>query len=234
VSISSTFRFKLQPHGIPYISVYKAMESFRRVHVSYACSGKTLGIVWKKPEHEWTTFVSALHYYAARKINVPIWCVDLLWECDPWDEAQLPMNVHVKCNIRSVFPEIAESTASGGRCSNCWEDCENLDESTPMYGSSVTWGQVDGYSYLMNCNKCGTSQLCDLCKVKFRGGSVCCLECLVPPPGYWEWPGVYHGPEADEDYQIRVEALLARLPEAQQNRWKLLNSKHAAMAAPQP
>ena len=216
------------------------MESFRRVHVSYTVSGETLGIVWKKPEHEWTTFVSALHYYAARKINVPIWCVDLLWECDPWDEAQLPMNVHVKCNIRSVFPEIAESTASGGRCSNCWEDCENLDDSTPMYGSNVTWGQVDGWSYLMNCNKCGTPQLCDLCKVQFRGGSVCCLECLVPPPGYRVWPpGLYHGPEADKDYQARVADALADLPEAQQQRWKIINCVDQPWlvcdrAAPQP
>ena len=31
------------------------MESFRSVHISYKVSGETLGIVWKKPEHEWTT-----------------------------------------------------------------------------------------------------------------------------------------------------------------------------------
>ena len=72
------------------------MESVRCVHISHAVSGETLGIVWQKPEHEWTTFVSALHYYAARKIGIPIWCVDLLWEYDPWDEAQLPINVHVR------------------------------------------------------------------------------------------------------------------------------------------
>ena len=201
-----------------------AMESFRSVHISYNVSGETLGIVWKKPEHEWTTFVSALHYYAARKIGVPIWCVDLLWEYDPWDEAQLPMNVYIQCSISSVFPEIAESTASCGRCSNCFEDCEDLADLIPMYGSNLTWGKVRyGFGYLNNCSRCGTTLLCDLCKVQFRGGSVCCLECLVPPPGYRVWPPGYHGPEADEDYQARVADALADLPEAQQKRWKLIN-----------
>ena len=85
------------------------MESVRCVHISYTVSGETLGIVCKKHEHEWTTFVIALHYYAARRCGVPVWCMDLLWEYDPWDEAQLPMYVHIKCRISSVFPEIAES-----------------------------------------------------------------------------------------------------------------------------
>ena len=97
------------------------MESFRSVHISYTVSGETLGIVWQKPEHEWTTFVSALHYYAARKIGVPIWCVDLLWEYDPWDEARrfvdhcntLPRN-HLKILIQCskwtwVMPHAATS-----------------------------------------------------------------------------------------------------------------------------
>ena len=141
------------------------MESFRSVHISYSVSGETLGIVWKKPEHEWTTFVIALHYYAARKIGVMIWCVDLLWEYDPWDEAQLPMNVHVQCSTSSVFPEIAESTLSFGRCCCCWEDCDDLDGLSP------------DASYLINCGVCGTTCLCDLCKVKFPDGSVSCLLC---------------------------------------------------------
>ena len=142
------------------------MESLRSVHISYTVSGETLGIVWQKPEHEWTTFVSALHYYAARKIGVPIWCVDLLWEYDPWDEAQLPMNVHILCRISSVLPETAESTASCGRCSNCWEDCEDLADEIPMYGSNVTWAMVKyDFGYLKNCSRCGTTKLCDLCRV---------------------------------------------------------------------
>ena len=188
------------------------MESFRSVHISYTVSGETLGIVWQKPEHEWTTFVSALHYYAARKIGVPIWCVDLLWECDPWDEAQLPMNVHVKCNISSVFPEIAESTASCGRCTCCWEDCEDLDDTH--------------LSYCLNCRHCCTTVLCDLCKVHFPDGSVCCLYCLVPDRTRIRrgLSGPYEEPEADEDYRARVAAALAGLTEAQQKRWRLVSS----------
>ena len=108
------------------------MESFRSVHISHTVSGDTLGIVCKKTEHEWTTFVTALHYYAARKTGVPVWCVDLLWEYDPWDEAQLPMYVHIQCNISSVFPEIAEGADTDGRCDNCWEDCEDLAETHPL------------------------------------------------------------------------------------------------------
>ena len=123
------------------------MESFRSVHISYSVSGETLGIVWKKPEHEWTTFVIALHYYAARKIGVMIWCVDLLWEYDPWDEAQLPMNVHVQCSTSSVFPEIAESTLSFGRCCCCWEDCEDLDDDQTVPTDHRLEGQVDGLSH---------------------------------------------------------------------------------------
>ena len=204
------------------------MESFRRVHVSYACSGKTLGIVWKKPEHEWTTFVSALHYYAARKINVPIWCVDLLWECDPWDEAQLPMNVHVKCNISSVFPEIAESIASYGRCSNCWEDCEDLDEEYELdennESTAIDWG------YLRNCHKCGTWVLCDLCKVILPGGSPRCLHCLVPLRSHI---GLLRGGlirETDARFQARVAAALAGLTEAQRKRWGFVNGNPEAAA----
>ena len=218
-----------------------AMESFRSVHISYTVSGETLGIVWQKTEHEWTTFVSALHYYAARKIGVPIWCVDLLWEYDPWDEAQLPMNVHLTCNVSSVFPIISESIESCGRCSNCLEDCEDLADLTPMHGSNVTWAMVKyDFGYLKNCSRCGTTKLCDLCRVQFRGGSVCCLECLVPPPGYRVWPpGLYHGPEADKDYQARVADALADLPEAQQQRWKIINCVDQPWlvcdrAAPQP
>jgi hypothetical protein len=201
------------------------MESCRCVQMSYTVSGETLGILWQKPEHEWTTFVSALHYYAARKINVPIWCVDLLWECDPWDEAQLPMNVQVKCNISSVFPEIAESTASYGRCCNCWEDCEDLDDLTVTDGMRKYNLSKQDY-----CGRCGTTVLCDLCKVELippcrRGGSICCLWCVVPPRGYALWPGRmgYHA-EAEEDYQARVAAVLAGLTEAQQKRWRLVSA----------
>jgi hypothetical protein len=196
------------------------MESCRCVQISYTVSGETLGILWQKPEHEWTTFVSALHYYAARKSNVPIWCVDLLWECDPWDEAQLPMNVQVKCNISSVFPEIAESTASYGRCSNCWEDCEDLDGE---YWNLTREKRI--YKNSRSCCRCGSGVLCDLCKVKFRGGSICCLHCLIPLRGYALWPNRngYHA-EADEDYQARVASALAGLTEAQQKRWRLVTA----------
>ena len=198
------------------------MESFRFVHISYLVSGETLGIVWKKPEHEWTTFVSALHYYAARKINVPIWCVDLLWECDPWDEEQLPMNVHLKCNIRSEFPEIADSLDPYGRCSNCWEDCEDAYDLIPI---GVSAARMRKYIYSVSCCRCGSSVLCDLCKVKFRDGSICCLYCLTPPRGYALWPNRsgYHA-EADEDYQARVAAALAGLTEAQRKRWNLISA----------
>ena len=207
------------------------MESFRFVHISYVVSGETLGIVWKRPEHEWRTFVNALHYFAARRCGVPVWCLELLWEYDPWDEAQLPMNVHVKCNISSVFPEIAESTASCGRCTCCWEDCEDLDETHPWNGSETTWE----FSYLRNCGQCGTACLCDLCKVitlqssNFPGAGsvVSCLLCLVTPRGYRRLLDGGLFAETDEDYQVRVAAALklVGLTEAQQKRWRLVASR---------
>ena len=203
------------------------MESFRRVHVSYTVSGETLGIVWKKPEHEWTTFVSALHYYAARKINVPIWCVDLLWECDPWDEAQLPMNVHVKCNIRSVFPEINTNTSPDGRCACCWEDCEDFDNWNPMYGPKENYGALKyDLPYLKNCSECGTPVLCDLCRVQLRGGSARCLYCLVRPTKYC---GLIA--ETDAVYQVRVADVFesAGLTEAQQKRWRIVRSSSSGI-----
>ena len=197
------------------------MESFRRVHVSYACSGKTLGIVWKKPEHEWTTFVSALHYYAARKIGIPIWCVDLLWKYDPWDEAQLPMNVHVKYNIRSVFLEIAESTASGGRCSNCWEDCDDAkDAYERRRKNGVIFSARMRDFYDASCEDCNARFLCDLCRVCLPGGRGTCLECFVPTPldrldlisqSVWV--------EDAAAYEARVEDALPSLTKAQRSRW---------------
>ena len=199
------------------------MESFRSVHISYTVSGETLGIVWQKPEHEWTTFVSALHYYAARKIGVPIWCVDLLWEYDPWDEAQLPMYVHLKCSISSAFREIGANTASYGRCDNCWEDCEDLQHDGE-YWNLTRERRI--YKNSRSCCRCGSCALCDLCKVKLPGGSMCCLCCLMTPPrGYALWPNRngYHA-EADEDYQARVASALAGLTEAQQKRWRLVTA----------
>ena len=51
---------------------------------------------------------------------------------------------------------------------------------------------------------------------------MCCLYCLVPPPGYRVWPRGDLGPETDEHYHARVAAALAGLTEAQQKRWSLL------------
>ena len=207
------------------------MESWRSVHISYKVSGETLGIVWKKPEHEWTTFVNGLHYYVARKTGVPVWCVDLLWEDDPWDEAQLPMNVHLTCNINSVFPEISESTESCGRCSCCWEDCDDLNDWTLERWKSgfaeETWEALKyDLSYMKNCTTCGTPVLCDLCRGQLRGGSASCLYCLVRPRGY---RGLLCGgliAETEEAYQVRVEAAFESggLTEAQQRRWRIVNS----------
>ena len=193
------------------------MESVRCVHISHAVSGETLGIVCKKHEHQWTTFVTALHYYAARRCGVPVWCMDLLWEYDPWDQAQLPMYVHIKCSISSELPEIADSCDSDGRCDNCWEDCEDLD----VGRASILYS-----FFFWNCRTCGTNVLCDLCKVHFPDGSVCCLYCLVPDRTRIRrgLSGPYEEPEADEDYRARVAAALAGLTEAQQKRWRLVNS----------
>ena len=201
------------------------MESWRSVHISYKVSGETLGIVWKKPEHDWTTFVSGLHYYAARKTGVPVWCVDLLWEYDPWDEAQLPMNVHLTCNISSVLPEISEITEPDGRCCCCWEDCEDFDNWNPMYGPKENWGALKyDLPYLKNCFICGTPVLCDLCRVQLRGGSASCLYCLVRPRGY---SGLLCGgiiAETEANYQVRVADAFksAGLTEAQQKRWRIV------------
>ena len=202
------------------------MESSRSVHISYKVSGDTLGIVWKKPEHDWTTFVSGLHYYVARKTGVPVWCVDLLWEHDPWDEAHLPMNVHLTCNISSVFPKISNNTESCGRCSCCWEDCEDLDDWNSMSAFSKEQWEALKYdlSYLKNCTECGTPVLCDLCRVQLQGGSASCLYCLVRPRGY---SGLLCGgliAETDAAYQVRVADAFksAGLSEAQQKRWRIV------------
>ena len=105
------------------------MESNRCVHISYV-SGETLGLVSTRPKHEWVTFINALHYFAARRCDVPVWCVELRWEYDPWDEAQWPMKVHVQCviNTTAVFDEIAGTTDEENRCCNCWEDCEDVEK----------------------------------------------------------------------------------------------------------
>ena len=143
---------------------------------------------------------------------------DLVRGLAKWEEAQLPMNVHLKCNIRSEFPEVADSLASYGRCSNCWEDCEDLDASILTVGMRKLLN-------LRSCCRCGSSSLCDLCKVKFRDGGICCLYCLTPPRGYALWPNRngYHA-EADEDYQARVASALAGLTEAQRKRWNLISA----------
>jgi len=115
------FRFKLQPHCIPYKVYTWQWNPFGLCIFRTQSRARPWGLYGKKPEHEWTTFVSALHYYAARKIGVPIWCVDLLWEYDPWDEARrfvdhcntLPRN-HLKILIQCskwtwVMPHAATS-----------------------------------------------------------------------------------------------------------------------------
>ena len=193
-----------------------AMESFRSVHISYTVSGETLGIVWQKPEHEWTTFVSALHYYAARKIGIPIWCVDLVWKYDPWDEAQLPMEVQIECVISSEF-EIASSTAEHviKRCCNCWEDCDDVEElfdENPSY-----WrGRRDPREF-MNCDECAPQYLCRLCHVDLPDGGSSCLTCFAGPP---------ERAETDGDYLARVAStVLLGLTDSQMKRWECVRMR---------
>ena len=97
------------------------MESNRRVHISYYVSGEPVGYELLTPRHaDWTTFVIALHYYAARVSEVPIWCVQLLWKEDLWDEAQLPMNVYIQCVPTNEMLEIRyDCCDADNRCCNC-------------------------------------------------------------------------------------------------------------------
>ena len=189
-------RLKLRPHWYP-LKLYLAMESNRRVHISYTVSGETLGIVWKRPEHEWRTFVNALHYFAARRCGVPVWCLELLWEYDPWDESQLPMNVYIQFLISSVF-EITKNTDETKRCCNCWEDCEDTEELFAHVLIEYWRGRRDPREFL-NCDTCGPQYLCDLCHVDLPGGGSSCLNCFAPPP---------ERPETDEDYLARVASIV--------------------------
>ena len=75
------------------------MESPRVVHIYNRLSGETLGVVRQRPADEWRTFIGALHYYVGRMRNVPVWCVELLWKYDPWDEAQLPTKMSIQYKL---------------------------------------------------------------------------------------------------------------------------------------
>jgi hypothetical protein len=202
------------------------MESSRRVHISYKVSGEALGIVWKRSHHEWTTFVSALHYHAARVCGVPVWCVHLLWKQNLWDEAQLPMNVYIECIVSNKFPEITNSTDTHNRCCNCWEGCDDVYELRRERSSQVmtltTWicDQSDEYELRTgNCEMCHPEDLCHLCRVRLPGGRYRCLQCLVEQ---------VQPLEDDDAYQARIEDSLASLSKAQQNRWRILphNAHH--------
>ena len=164
--------------------------------------------VWHRPEHEWGTFVAALHYYASRKCGVPVWCVRLRWSYDPWNEALLPMFVTIQCDIKQGF-DIHNSTVldEDQRCCNCWEDCGD----TQVLESWLRLLERQKYrmrkvqrKYRMrkyrgprevNCDECTPAFLCDLCNVQLPSGGSSCLQCL----------------DADE---------CAQLTQAQQNRWK--------------
>ena len=215
-SPNCTFKLKLRPHWYPL----ELMESNRRVHISYRVSGETLGpdFVWKKPEHEWQTFVRALHYLAARKCDVPVWNVELLWGFyDPWDETQLPMNVHIECQINPVRIEITDDDADDDhRCCNCWEDCEGIDKRFAHVLNEYWKGGRDPQEFL-NCETCAPSHLCDLCHVDLPGGGSSCLECFAPYPEIRETDGDYFG---------RVVSMVWRgLTDSQMNRWQCVRHR---------
>ena len=182
-----------------------AMECCRRVHISYLVSGGPLGCALYVPgDAGWTSFVTALHYYAARVSGVPVWCVQLLWKENPWDEAQLPKNVYIQCVKCNKIPEIHEDSASDdNRCCNCWEDCQDAD----------LWEQnrSDTLSREDNCEECTPCFLCDLCRVRLLGDRSRCLQCLVER---------VVGLEDDHAYQARVDDALASLQPAQRIRWR--------------
>jgi hypothetical protein len=158
--------------------------------------------VWHRPEHEWGTFVAALHYYASRKCGVPVWCVRLRWSYDPWNEALLPMFVTIQCDIKQGF-DIDNSTVldEDQRCCNCWEDCGDTQvlESWLRLLERLPPRQSRMRKYRgpreVNCDECTPAFLCDLCNVQLPSGGSSCLQCL----------------DADE---------CAQLTQAQQNRWK--------------
>lgn len=176
------------------------MEGIRIVHIGYKLSGENLAIVRKESHYEWTTFVSALHYYAARACGIPVWCVHLIWRANPWDEAQLPMNVYIGCVRSWEFPEIGQELSFDGRCMSCLEDCEDayerrIKKGLPMFSPILPDAGEE------NCGNCETTNLCDLCRVLLKDGGCRCLLCFHPP-----------------------EYTLASLSKAQRIRWLCVNS----------
>ena len=176
------------------------MRTPRVVNVRMVVSGQTVVWVWQRPEHEWGTFVGALHYYASRKCGVPVWCVRLQGPYDLLDEASLPTHVSMQCAISSVF-DIPDEWHEEKICCNCCEDCgdtlvlerwQRLLMKLPpwLFKSRPSRGPRE-----VNCDVCAPCFLCDLCNVQLPGGGSSCLQCL----------------DADA---------CAQLTQAQQNRWK--------------
>ena len=178
------------------------MRTPRVVNVRMMVSGQTVVWVWQRLEHEWGTFVAALHYYASRKCSVPVWCVRLRWSYDPWNEALLPMSVTIQCDIKQGF-YIDNCTVvdEDRRCCNCWEDCGDtqvLERWLRLLERLPPWqSRMRRYRgpHEVNCDECTPAFLCDLCNVQLPSGGSSCLQCL----------------DADE---------CAQLTQAQQNRWK--------------
>jgi hypothetical protein len=198
------------------------MESTRCVSIANKVSGQILGIVRRRPHHEWTTFVIALHYYAARVCDVPVWCVQLFWEDDPWDDSHKRLNMYIQCLVTNNIPEITPNTdLEDGRCCNCWEDC---DEAKDAYERRRKNGVIFSTRmqdfYDASCEDCNARFLCDLCRVCLPGGRGTCLECFVPTPldrldlisqSVWV--------EDAAAYEARVEDALPSLTKAQRSRW---------------
>ena len=179
------------------------MRTPRVVNIRMAVSGQTVVWVLHRPEHQWGTFVGALHYYASRKCGVPVWCVRLRWSHDPWNEALLPMSETIQCDVLMQRFHIDNRTVvdEDKRCCNCWEDCGDtqiLELWRRLLGKLRPWRfRMRRYRgpNEVNCDRCAPAFLCDLCNVQLPSGGTSCLQCLEP----------------DE---------CAQLTQAQQNRWK--------------
>ena len=118
------------------------MESNRCVHISYV-SGETLGLVSTRPKHEWVTFINALHYFAARRCDVPVWCVKQF--APVFDSTQDQCCYRVRYWLfKSIVVRSTSSAASWTiRCCKSWEDCEDVEQCSRATYSSMSTGNPE-------------------------------------------------------------------------------------------
>ena len=189
------------------MQVISNMQITTRVQLLYAVSNNFLGHEVRMPSWcLWEDFLVALHVYAARVLGVPMRCIQLTWDFNPWEQQQLPSKIFASCLVTNVLPPGSwafqlrseqDPFCLDSVCGNCLEDCEDI------YYCSESKRRF-------NCGNCGTSCLCDRCRVHLSDGTSRCLLCLVDEQ---------RQDEVDAVYQARLDAILDLLDPLQRRRW---------------